>query len=291
MPVDPAGSPALRVQHVSVSFAGAPVLDDISLQLAPGEVLGLLGRNGAGKTTLLNVIATGVQPQHGSVEIGGVEIVATGDAAATSASRSPRTLLERARARWRAGRYRPSSAALAGVARTFQEPRLFSGLTVLDNVLLGQDWRATYSPVSALLSLARMRSQEAEGLRRAWAALRWCDLDAYAASPAAVLDLDQSRRCELARAIAAQPVVLLLDEPSSGLSRVEAERMGTIILRASHEQRCAVLLVEHNEELIEHVCSRTASLVDGRIEKSVTPVGHAGAAGPEHGGAPAAAVR
>lgn len=196
----------LSVDDVSLSFDGTAALARVSLSAVPGECLGLIGPNGAGKTTLLNVINGLARPQSGRVVLFGRPLIGLG----------------------------PDQVAQAGVARTFQSPRLFTRMTVEENVRSG-------------------RAVDTEP----W--LRFAGLESRRAELAAVLTPAEARRLELARALAAEPDLLLLDEPCGGLNPAEAEATTTLLKRAITPRRITIL-VDHKLDVIRRLCERAVVL-------------------------------
>ncbi|HEY0204514.1 MAG TPA: branched-chain amino acid ABC transporter ATP-binding protein/permease [Acetobacteraceae bacterium] len=235
-------APDLVLTGVELAFGAVRAIDGLSLRLAPGEVHGLIGPNGSGKTTTLNAISGFVRPQQGQVTVAG-QVLQPGATA---------------------------SRAAAGIARTFQTPRVAGEASVLDNVMLGGTCtgRATFGEV--LLRLPRARREE-RGLRdRAVLALRAVGLERLAAVRADRLQHSELRFVEIARALMAAPAFLLLDEPAAGLSVDEITRLGELV-RAVAAAGTGVLLVEHHADLIFAVCDRVTVLNLGSILAAGTP--------------------
>ncbi len=229
----------LVVESVSRSFGGVRALDGVSLQVAPGEVVGLVGPNGSGKTTLVNVLTGTLAADEGRLLVDGVAV-----------SSSART--------------RP---AQAGVVRTFQALRLFEGLTVFGNVLVGAQRGCRLSVPAALLRGPGFRRRE-RALRTATTqALAEVGLLDLAGRPVGALSHGQRRRVELARAFAARPAYLVLDEPGAGLDP-EQTAVLSLLLRAHRDQGCGLLVVEHNVELLERLCDRAVGVAGGRVVAS-----------------------
>ncbi len=226
----------LAVEAVARSFGGGRALDGVSLRVAPGEVVGLVGPNGSGKTTLVNVLTGTLAADEGRLLVDG-----------TPVSCSART--------------RP---AQAGVVRTFQALRLFEGLTVFDNVLIGAQRGVRLSLPAALLRGPGFRRRERTMAAAARQALTEVGLLALAARPVGALSHGQRRRVELARAFAAQPTYLVLDEPGAGLDP-EQTAVLALLLRAHRDQGCGLLVVEHDVELLDRLCDRAVGLVGGRV--------------------------
>ena len=232
----------LRLSGVELNFGAVRAIDGLDLLLHGGEVHGLIGPNGSGKTTTLNAISGFVTPQEGSVAV------------------NEQALVPGASAR----------RALAGIARTFQTPRLAGEASVLDNVMLGGTATARASFVSAMLTLPQARHEEAALRTRALNALRAVGLERLAAIRADRLQHSELRFIEIARALMANPRFLLLDEPAAGLSPDEIERLGGLV-RAIAASGTGVLLVEHHADLIFAVCDRVTVLNLGRTLASGTP--------------------
>jgi len=220
---------------LTVRFGGITALDDVSMEVAAGEVLGVIGPNGAGKTTLFNVICGFVQPQSGALEWKG------------------RTLT----------RVRPDRLAALGIARTLQGVGLFPGLTVLENVMVGAQRFRRAGVASALLGLPRSDRDERALRDRATVTLRdlGCE-DVVDRSPQS-LPYPVQKRVALARALVGEPELLLLDEPAGGLGADEVRELGEKIrsLRGS----MAVMLVEHRMDLVMSACDRVVVLDFGQV--------------------------
>ena len=238
-------SPALALEGVSVRFGGIRALDAVSLSVNAGEVLGLIGPNGAGKTTLFDAISGVRIPDEGRVFLGGRDMTRANAVV---------------RARW-------------GLRRTFQRVQAFGWLTVEDNVLSAIEWEGGGGGLLAdLVALPTRRRREKR--RRAAVAemLEQCGLTAVRNDSAGSLPIGLARMVEVARALIAQPKVLMLDEPSSGLDEAEAARLGERIqtLRATGE--CAVVLVEHDVGFVMEQCDRIVVLDLGSVLATGTPL-------------------
>ncbi len=228
------------VDGVGVRFGGLVALDDVSLTVDAGQVHGVIGPNGAGKTTLFNVCCGFVRPDTGTVRRAGEAV-----------------------------RPRPHDLAGLGIARTLQGVGLFRGLTVLENVMVGADRHRRAGFGSALLALRRADRDEAALRERARAALAELGADGYADRLPGSLPYPVQKRVSLARALAAEPEVLLLDEPASGLGADEMTELGTLI--RSLTDRMAVVLVEHHMDLVMSVCDRITVLDFGKVVAAGTP--------------------
>ncbi len=236
--------PILSVSGVSVSFGGIRALDDVSLSVAPGEIVGLIGPNGAGKTTLFDVISGVRIPQSGRVHMGGVDV-------------TTRPAMQRAR---------------GGLRRTYQAVQVFGWLSVVDNVVAALDWEGGGGGLFAdLVASPTRRRREKARRAQAMAALERCGLAAVADAPAGSLPIGLARMVELARATADPPKVLLLDEPTSGLDGNEAVRLAEEVRAICRSVDCAVLLVEHDMEFVMGVCDRIVVLNLGQVIAAGTP--------------------
>ncbi len=228
-------TPVVQVRGITVAFGGLLALRGIDLDIAQGERLAIIGPNGAGKTTLFNVIAGDVTPTAGSVVIRGVECV------------------------HRPSRYRPR----LGVARTYQKARALAGLTVRENICLALAGRRGRHRALWRSSADRRMSDEAAGVAdRVWLSGR---LDAVAGE----LAHGQQRQLELGMAIATRPDVMLLDEPASGLSRGERERLVELI--ESFDERLTLVLIEHDMDVAFRVAQRVVVMADGGQVTAGTP--------------------
>jgi branched-chain amino acid transport system ATP-binding protein len=232
----------LEIEDVTVHFGGVVALDEVSLSVRPGEVVGVIGPNGAGKTTLFNVVCGFVRPTTGTVILDGAV----------------------------QGRIHPHRLASLGVGRTLQGLGLFPGLTALENVMAGATIRSHAGFWSALGGLPRSSRDEDALAERARAALDDLGVDAGGQLPA-TLPYAVQKKVALARALVSEPRVLLLDEPASGLSNAEMTELGSLIRRLAEENRLAIALVEHHMDLVMSVCDRVVVLELGRVIASGSP--------------------
>ena len=232
----------LEVDAVGRSFGGVQAVQSASFGVAPGEVHGLIGPNGAGKTTLLNLISGLVRPTQGTIQLRGRRLDGLP----------------------------PHRVAALGVTRTFQNIRLFPELSALDNMNVGAH-RTRRAPLWPRLLFAPTAAREERAVRaRAAALLERVGLAERAGERSANLSYGEQRRVEIARALAADPAVLLLDEPTAGMSRGEVEAIARLIRDVAREGR-SVLLVEHNLELVMGVCDRITVLDFGKVLADGTP--------------------
>lgn len=231
-------SPLLEVRQLTVRFGGVQAVSSVDLSVPAGEVRGVIGPNGAGKTTLFDSI-TGVNtPASGSVLLEGRDITARS-------------------AMWRARH---------GIRRTFQRQQPFGWLSVEDNVLAALEWEGggggTLADLVGLITRRRLETARRERVERA---LELCQLTDIRGQAAGELSIGRARMVELARAIVAEPKVLLLDEPTSGLDHQEAETLGEIVQSIRSEAETSVLLVEHDVRFVMEQCDRILVLNLGEV--------------------------
>lgn len=233
---------ALIARAVGKRFGGLVALDDVSLDLRPGEVHGLIGPNGSGKTTMLNLMSGYYRPDGGDILLDGEAL------SGHSVQKRPNL----------------------GIARTFQKPRLLPTLTVLDNAMLGA-WRDVRSNfLTTALSLPKALREEREIRRRAEELVHGVGLGHAMNRRANLLEHAEQRFLEIARALALRPRFLLLDEPAGGLTGAEIEHLGRIITTI-RDIGVGVLLVEHHTDFVFRICSRVTTLDRGRLIKHGTP--------------------
>ena len=229
--------PLLQVRDVAVRFGGIVALDGVSFDVAEGSIVGLIGPNGAGKTTLFNCVSRLYPCDRGDIVFDGRSLLA-------------------------ASRHR---IAALGIGRTFQNVALFGSMSVLENVMLGAHCRSASGFFANALRLPRVRVEEAEIAGKAASLLRLLDLAAVAAVPVMQLPFGTRKRVELARALAAEPKLLLLDEPASGLNHEEVGELGRLIRSLRERLRLTVLLVEHHMSLVMSISERVVALNFGRV--------------------------
>jgi ABC-type branched-subunit amino acid transport system ATPase component len=234
--------PLLRAERLSRHFGGVRALDHVDLAVSTGQVFGLIGPNGAGKTTLVNLLSGFLRPTDGAIAFGGVRL----DGLA------------------------PERIAALGVRRTFQNVRLFVGMTVLENVLVGEHTRRRYGLPQRLL-LAPSERRDAELAReRALLLLERVGLRQRAERRADGLAYGERKRLEVARALAGAPRLLLLDEPVAGLGGAEVDEMAALV-RSLVADGQTILLIEHNVGFVMSLCDRVAVLNFGRKIAEGTP--------------------
>jgi len=234
----------LELNALSLGFAGNRVLNDVTFAVAPGSVVSLIGPNGAGKTSLFNCITGFYKPQRGSVVFDGSEML----------------------------RLKPWQVTRAGIARTFQNVRLFRQMSVLENVMSGQHCRTSMGAISAVLRLPAQRREEAKIREVAAECLRFVGIanDEWHRD-ASTLAYGHQRRVEIARALATNPKLLLLDEPAAGLTKGEKDELVTLIRRIRDERQVAVLLIEHDTGLVMTISERVSVLDHGVMIAEGTP--------------------
>jgi branched-chain amino acid transport system ATP-binding protein len=222
----------LRLESVTMAFGGLKAVADLSLDMGPGELVGLIGPNGAGKTTVFNVITGVYAPTSGRVVFEGREIHGL----------------------------KPHAIAHRGITRTFQNIRLFSTRCCRDNVCIAAHHHARASLWNALLRDGRYRADEAAMRRQADELLELLGLTPWADTIAAELPYGQQRRLEIARALAGGPRLLLLDEPAAGLNPNESDQLMHLIEDLGERFRLSILLIEHDMRVVMGICRRIAVL-------------------------------
>jgi ABC-type branched-subunit amino acid transport system ATPase component len=226
----------LVLDDLSISFGGLAALSGVSLQVAEGEIFALIGPNGAGKTTVFNVLTGLYRPSAGCCTFQETDLL----------------------------RLAPHEIARRGLGRTFQNTEVFRQLTALDNVLIGEHARLRNGVFRGALALPSVRREEAAARDRALALLARLGLSDVAGVEAGSLPLGSQKRLEMARALAAEPRLLLLDEPAGGLNPTETRTLMDLICRVRDEMRLTLLVVEHDMELVMSISDRIAVLDHGR---------------------------
>lgn len=225
----------LEVDHATLRFGGLTALNDVSFEIREGEILGLIGPNGAGKTTCFNAMTGVYQLTEGQIRFDGVPL----------------------------GRMKRYRITRLGIARTFQNIRLFKAMTVLENVMVGADTHSKVSFGEALFRLPRHRRTEEESLQHAKELLDLVGIKARHDELAANLSYGDQRRLEIARAMATRPKLLCLDEPAAGFNPAEKQRLMELI-RTVRDQGITVLLIEHDMRLVMGVTDRIVVLEFGQ---------------------------
>jgi branched-chain amino acid transport system ATP-binding protein len=225
----------LELDRVTMRFGGITALDRVSIRIEAGEIMGLIGPNGAGKTTVFNVVTGVYHPTEGDVRFDGKSIAGE-------------------------KRYRITQR---GIARTFQNIRLFPEMTALENVMVGVDAHARTSVLGALARLPRCRAEEKSSRDAAMQLLDFMGIAAQADNAARNLPYGSQRRLEIARAMATKPRLLLLDEPAAGFNPAEKRELGDLI-RTIRDRGFTVLLIEHDMSVVMSVCDRINVLDFGK---------------------------
>ena len=228
--------PLLQVEDVGVRFGGIVALDGVSFAVRPGEIVGLIGPNGAGKTTLFNCVSRLYECDRGDILFDGCSLLAL-----------PRHRI-----------------AALGIGRTFQNLALFRSLSVLENVMVGHHCRTRAGFLASALRLPRAARDDRATSDKARALVDLLGLAAHAGKPVAELPFGTQKRVELARALACEPRLLLLDEPASGLNHEEVGELGGLIRGLRDRLGLTVLLVEHHMNLVMGVSDRVVALNFGR---------------------------
>lgn len=232
----------LILSDVCVNFGGLKALSDVSFEVKPGEIVGLIGPNGAGKTTIFNVITGVYKASSGGVSFSGESIL---------------------------GR-RPHMVLASGVARTFQNIRLFTAMTALENVMVALHCRTTKGVFGAVLRTPSQKAEEREIRQRAFKALEFMGVGDYADEIASNLPYGHQRRLEIARALASEPKVILLDEPAAGMNPAESRDLMDYILKI-RDHGTNVLMVEHDMKVVMGICDRIVVLDHGVLISEGNP--------------------
>ncbi|MBN2332125.1 MAG: ABC transporter ATP-binding protein [Deltaproteobacteria bacterium] len=223
----------LEVRELTMDFGGLRAVDSVTLEVCTGEIVALIGPNGAGKTTFFNCVTGIYRPTHG-------EIMAYPPAG------KPLLL----------NGMKPNRVTALGMARTFQNIRLFQNMTVLENVMIGRHCRTTTTIVGAILRGQKSRLQERETVDQSYALLEKVGLADAADDYAKNLSYGAQRRLEVARAMATDPFLLLLDEPAAGMNPLETRELDALIVRIRDEEKIAILLIEHDMKLVMNISDR-----------------------------------
>jgi branched-chain amino acid transport system ATP-binding protein len=234
---DPPAGALLEIADVTMRFGGIVALEAVTFSVRKGRIVGLIGPNGAGKTTLFNCLSRLYRQMRGDIRLNGQSL----------------------------GRCAPSDIAALGVGRTFQAPTLFTSMSVLDNVKVGAHARGHNGPLADALTLPTSRREERELDETSRAMLAFVGLETIASRAAASLSLGARKRVELARALAAQPTLLLLDEPAGGLNHEEVAELSTLIRSIRDQLGITILLVEHHMGMVMGVSDQVVVLNFGRV--------------------------
>lgn len=233
----------LEIDSLTMRFGGLTAVSDFCLILEKGELVGLIGPNGSGKTTVFNMITGFYKPTEGKIILNGAEIAGL----------------------------RPDQVAALGIARIFQNSRLFRELTVLDNVLIGHHLRLRSSPFGAVLRLPGYAREERQALDEATTLLEGLGLADQLGEIAGSLPYGLQRKLEVARALATKPSLLLLDEPATGMSAEETAEMMEFILKVRDDFEMTILLIEHHMGVVMGICERMLVLNYGKTIAKGSP--------------------
>ncbi|AZU64678.1 ABC transporter ATP-binding protein [Neobacillus mesonae] len=238
-----ANTPLLKVDHAGIRFGGLKAVSEVNLELLKGELVGLIGPNGAGKTTFFNLLTGVYVPTEGSISLDGEKLNGLA----------------------------PYRITKKGISRTFQNIRLFSDLTVLDNVKIAYHSLAKHSIISSILRLPSHFSGEREMEEKAIEFLKIFKLENVLYEQAKNLPYGQQRRLEIARALAANPKLLLLDEPAAGMNPQETDELMNLIALIRKRFDLTILLIEHDMNLVMGVCERIYVLDHGQLIAQGSP--------------------
>jgi branched-chain amino acid transport system ATP-binding protein len=237
------GRPLLAVTAVSKHFGGVRAVEDVSIAVREGEIVSIIGPNGAGKTSLLNMVSGFYRPDSGTIMLGERDIT----------------------------RARPSDIARYGVARTFQNIALFSGMTVLDNIMLGRHVHMRSGVFASLVYWGPAQKEQVLHRARVEELIEFLKLQDIRKQPSGALPYGLRKRVELGRALALDPKVLLLDEPMGGMNQEEKEDMARFVLDINGEWGTTIILIEHDMGVVMDISDRVAVLDRGRKIADGTP--------------------
>ena len=238
----------LEVKDLTMDFGGLRAVDTVSLEVCAGEIVALIGPNGAGKTTFFNCVTGIYKPTRGQIMV-----------------HPP------GRKSQKINGFKPNRVTAIGMARTFQNIRLFQNMTVLENIMIGRHCRTTTSIIGAILRGPRTRRQEQETIDKSYQLLEKVDLARYADEFAKNLPYGAQRRLEIARAMATEPFLLLLDEPAAGMNPKETKALDELIVRIRDEEEIAILLIEHDMKLVMNISERIYVMEYGKEIAQGTP--------------------
>lgn len=237
----------LELKKISKSFNGVQAIKDVSFKINEGEIFALIGPNGAGKTTIFNIITGNYKPDCGDIFFKDENIK----------------------------NLKPYKIVHKGIARTFQNIRLFSSMSVLDNVLIGYDFKIKYNIFEAFLHLGRYFKAEKDAKEKAYEILKELGIGKFAYEKATSLSYGQQRKVEIARAMATNPKLLLLDEPAAGMNASESDELADLILKLKKDYKMSVLLIEHDMKFVNKICDKVMvldygkTIFEGKLEQAV----------------------
>jgi len=237
------GQKLLVVEDVSLSFGGTKALIDVDLEVMKGEILGIIGPNGGGKTSLLNCLNGVAHPHAGRIVFEGTELI---------------------------GR-RPDQIIGLGIGRTFQGVSLQPAATVAENILAGRDFKMKYNILAATLYWGPAKTEEGRHRERVEDIMEFLQLQPFRNVPAGDLPWGRQKVVEIGRALASDPRLLLLDEPTSGMTRREKEEVASCIVRMKNELGITQVLIEHDAQFVADLCDRIVALDFGKVIATGTP--------------------
>lgn len=240
--------PVLDVKELIMDFGGLRALDNIDLQVRDGEIVALIGPNGAGKTTLFNCVTGMYEPTKGKMNIHPL-------------GKEPLKL----------NNLKPNQVTQMGLARTFQNIRLFQKMTVLENVMVARHCRTNSGIAGAILRGANNRKEESEIVDYSYGLLEKMELAQYVNELASELPYGAQRRLEIARAMATEPIILLLDEPAAGMNPRETQELDNLITKIRNAEKISILLIEHDMKLVMRISDRIYVMDYGKMIAEGTP--------------------
>jgi len=226
----------LEIQNITKKFGGVTAINDTNFTVELKEIYGLIGPNGAGKTTMFNIITGNYGATEGEVVFNHEKL----------------------------GGLKPHAIVRKGIARTFQNIRLFDSMSVMDNVLIGFDFQAKYSYLESFFRLPRFFGEEKRIKKRALEILEYFGIAEFADSKASDLSYGQQRKVEIARALATNPKMLLLDEPAAGMNPAETKELADLIKSAREDFDLTILLIEHDMQFVNQLCDKVLVLDYGK---------------------------
>jgi branched-chain amino acid transport system ATP-binding protein len=239
----------LEVKKLSMDFGGLKALDNLEMDVKEREIVAIIGPNGAGKTTLFNCVTGIYEPTHGDIFI--------------SPPQKAKSI--------RLNRLKPNEATGHGLARTFQNIRLFQNMTVLENVMIGRHCRSSAGILSAILRPPSQKREEKDIAEKSYRILQKIGLSGYVNEFAKNLPYGAQRRLEIARAMATEPFLLLLDEPAAGMNTRETAELDDLIKEIRDEEKISILLIEHDMKLVMSISDRIIVLDYGEKIAEGTP--------------------
>ena len=234
----------LKTENLSIDFGGLRAVNNLNITINEGELVGLIGLNGAGKTSVFNLLTGVYKPTEGSISISGVNTF----------------------------NLKTNKIVELGISRTFQNIRIYKQLSVLDNVRISLDQKVNYSTLDAIFRTKKFRDTESELTQKALEYLKMFDLESMANNRADSLSYGNQRKLEIARALACNPKLLLLDEPAAGMNPNETQELMDIIRNIRDNMGISILLIEHDMDLVMGICEKLYVLNFGEIIAKGNPL-------------------